>query len=56
MHIGGDANRHCTFASNNNMPYNQYPMLTFGLSQSAMISKKPAERKPISAQAVLSQP
>jgi len=44
-----------TFASNNNMPYNQYPMLTFGLSQSAMISKKPAERKPISAQAVLSQ-
>jgi hypothetical protein len=42
-----------TFASNNNMPYDSYPVLTFGLSQSAMISKKLAERKPISAQSVL---
>ncbi|MNT20658.1 hypothetical protein D3C72_1559730 [compost metagenome] len=37
------------------MPYTQYPALTFGLSQSAMVSKKLAERKPISAQSVLSQ-
>lgn len=44
-----------TFGANNNMPYNQYPALTFGLSQSALISKKPAERKPISATSVLSQ-
>lgn len=44
-----------TFAAVNNMPYNQYPALTFGLSQSAMVNKKPAERKPISAQLVPSQ-
>lgn len=44
-----------TYAANNEMPYNQYPTLTFGLSQSAMVSKKLAERKPISAQSVLSQ-
>lgn len=44
-----------TFAAENMMPYTQYPALTFGLSQSAMVSKKKAERKPISAQSVLSQ-
>lgn len=42
-----------TFAANNDMPNSQYPYLTFGLSQSALINKKPAERKPISAQTVL---
>ncbi|MBU3961463.1 MAG: hypothetical protein KJ670_14965 [Alphaproteobacteria bacterium] len=44
-----------TYAAENMMPYTQYPALTFGLSQSAMVSKKLAERKPISAQSVLSQ-
>jgi len=42
-----------TFAANNDMPYSQYPALTFGLSQSALVNKKKADRKPISAQSVL---
>lgn len=42
-----------TYAANNYMPHAQYPALTFGLSQSAMIGKTLAERKPISAQSVL---
>ena len=44
-----------TFAAVNNMPYAQYAALTFGLSQSAMVNKTLAERKPISAQLVPSQ-
>lgn len=42
-----------TYAANNYMPNQQYPILTFGLSQSAMIGKELADRKPISAQSVL---
>lgn len=42
-----------TFAANNDMPASSYPFLTFGLSQSALVNKKKAERKPISAQLVL---
>ena len=42
-----------TFAANNDMPASNYPFLTFGLSQSALVNKKKAERKPISAQLVL---
>lgn len=44
-----------TYVANNEMPFSQYPVLTFGLSQSALVSKKPVERKPISAQSVLSR-
>jgi len=42
-----------TYAANNEMPYSQYPALTFGLSQSALVNKKKADRKPISAQTAL---
>lgn len=42
-----------TYAMINQMPYDQYNSLTVGLSQTALINKKPEERKPISAQSVL---
>lgn len=42
-----------SYGAQNDMPYNQYPVLTFGLTQSALINQKPTERKPISATPVL---
>ncbi|MCG6117916.1 MAG: hypothetical protein MEQ07_06945 [Aquimonas sp.] len=42
-----------SYGAQNDMPYSQYPVLTFGLTQSALINQKPAERKPISATPVL---
>lgn len=42
-----------TYGAQNDMPYSQYPSLTFGLTQNALINQKPAERKPISATPVL---
>ncbi|MGV8938059.1 MAG: hypothetical protein ACOH2J_13120 [Allorhizobium sp.] len=42
-----------TYAAINNVPYGNYNCLTFGLAQTALINKKPHERKPISAQSVL---
>jgi len=42
-----------TYAAINNVPYDDYNSLTFGLAQTALINKKPEERKPISAQSVL---
>jgi hypothetical protein len=42
-----------TYAAINNVPYDDYNSLTFGLAQTALINKKPHERKPISAQSVL---
>lgn len=44
-----------TFSTTNTMPYEDYPALTFGLAQSALVNKKRVERKPISAQSVLAQ-
>ena len=44
-----------TYSANNLMPKEQYPYLTFGLSQSAMIGQTLAERSPISAQIVPAQ-
>lgn len=42
-----------TYGAQNDMPYSNYPQLTFGLTQSALINQKPSERKPISATPVL---
>jgi hypothetical protein len=42
-----------TFAARNDVPSSAYPVLTFGLTQSALINKFPAERKPLSATSVL---
>lgn len=42
-----------TFAALNQVPNSAYPVLTFGLTQSAMVNQKPANRKPISASPVL---
>ncbi|PKR54099.1 hypothetical protein [Thalassospira marina] len=42
-----------TFAAQNDMPYDKYPSLTFGLSQTAMVNQKIQDRKPISATSVL---
>lgn len=42
-----------TFAAQNKMAYGDYPSLTFGLTQSALVNQKPEERKPISATPVL---
>ncbi|MBF2715219.1 hypothetical protein GOZ97_15805 [Agrobacterium vitis] len=42
-----------TFAAINNMDYDRYSSLTFGLAQDALVNKKLHERKPISAQTVL---
>ncbi|MCQ4166517.1 hypothetical protein [Tahibacter harae] len=42
-----------TYGAQNDMPNSNYPMLTFGLTQSALINQKPVERKPISATPVL---
>jgi len=43
-----------SYGAQNDMPNASYPMLTFGLTQSALINQKPTERKPISATPVLS--
>lgn len=43
-----------SFGARNEMPYADYPSLVFGLSQSALVNKRPVERKPISATPVLS--
>ncbi|MCM2438566.1 hypothetical protein HGO34_02390 [Agrobacterium vitis] len=42
-----------SYAAINNMSYEQYPSLTFGLSQTALVNQTLQERKPISAQTVL---
>ncbi|MBB4006492.1 hypothetical protein [Allorhizobium taibaishanense] len=42
-----------TSAAINNMTYDNYPSLTFGLSQTALVNQTLHERKPISAQTVL---
>ena len=42
-----------TYAAINNMSWDKYPTLTFGLAQSAMINDKLADRKPLSASTVL---
>lgn len=42
-----------TFAATNNMGYDKYPALTFGLSQSAQINQKLEDRNPLSASSVL---
>jgi len=42
-----------SFAAHNKMHYEDYPSLTFGLTQTALINQKPAERKPISATPVI---
>ncbi|WP_019962468.1 hypothetical protein [Woodsholea maritima] len=43
-----------TFAAVNQVSYQQYPSLIFGLAQSAMVNELPVDRKPISARPVLS--
>ncbi|OKH87812.1 hypothetical protein LF95_13885 [Thalassospira sp. TSL5-1] len=42
-----------TFAAQNDMPYDQYPSLTFGLAQSVLVNQKIEEQNPISAASVL---
>ena len=42
-----------TFAANNQVAYQQYPSLVFGLAQSAQVNELPVDRKPISARPVL---
>ncbi|OKH87813.1 hypothetical protein [Thalassospira sp. TSL5-1] len=42
-----------TFAAQNDMPYDKYPSLTFGLSQTAQVNQQIQDRKPISATSVL---
>ncbi|MGV2123144.1 hypothetical protein ACQZ4R_08635 [Agrobacterium vitis] len=42
-----------TYAAINNMNHEDYPSLTFGLSQTALVNQTLHERKPISAQTVL---
>ncbi|MCZ4280306.1 hypothetical protein O4H49_05930 [Kiloniella laminariae] len=42
-----------TFAAVNNMSYEKYPALTFGLSQSAQVNQEIQDRKPLSASSVL---
>jgi hypothetical protein len=44
-----------TYAVANNMPYDHFPLLTFGLSQSPQVAPQPVEPKPISVRSVLSQ-
>ncbi|MUZ72925.1 hypothetical protein GOZ90_09540 [Agrobacterium vitis] len=44
-----------TYAAINNMNYEDYPSLTFGLSQTALVNQTLHERKPISAQTVLAK-
>lgn len=42
-----------TYQAQNDMPYSAYPVLTFGLMQSALVNRQHAEHKPISAVPVL---
>jgi hypothetical protein len=42
-----------TYAARNDVPSSAYPMLTFGLTQTALVNKQAAERKPLSATPVL---
>jgi hypothetical protein len=42
-----------SYSAENDTPYNEYPVLTFGLTQSAVVNQVPIERKPISATSVL---
>ncbi len=42
-----------SFGADNGVPNSAYPVLTFGLTQNAMINQRPAERKPLSATPVL---
>lgn len=42
-----------TFSADNNMSYDKYKYLTFGLSQSAMVNQRLEDRKPLSATSVL---
>lgn len=43
-----------TYSAKNLVPHAQYPMLTFGLAQSALIGSQPVTASPISATSVLS--
>lgn len=42
-----------SFGVQNDVPNSSYPVLTFGLTQSALVNQKPTERKPLSATPVL---
>lgn len=42
-----------SFGAQNDVPSSAYPVLTFGLTQNAMINQRPSERKPLSATPVL---
>lgn len=44
-----------TFAAYNEVDYDKYQSLTFGLTQTALVNAKPHERKPLSATPVLSR-
>ena len=43
-----------SYRVNNDVPFSAYPVLTFGLTQTALINQQPFARKPISATPVLS--
>lgn len=42
-----------SYGAQNDMPSSSYPVLTFGLTQTALVNQQPAERKPLSATPVL---
>lgn len=42
-----------TYAAQNDVPHSEYPVLTFGLTQNALVNQKPVDRKPLSATPVL---
>lgn len=42
-----------TYAAQNDVPNAAYPVLTFGLTQAALVNQKPTARKPLSATPVL---
>lgn len=42
-----------SFGAQNDMPSSSYPVLTFGLTQDALVNQKVAQRKPLSATPVL---
>lgn len=42
-----------SFRAQNDVPYSAYPALTFGLTQTALVNQRPAERKPLSATSVI---
>lgn len=42
-----------SFGAQNDVPNSAYPVLTFGLTQNALVNQKPSQRKPLSATPVL---